>query len=193
MSEQERNEMAKRNINLIYHVLGQLNLLDMQDEFIDIGYLGLSRGIDNFKKEKGYKESTYLTACIKREIINHIRSELRLKRHKYSTVSLNALINDTNCDTFVEYLETLADDSVNFEKEIETKDLFEIAENNIEKLKDSHKKIIKYSYGVGGYPKLTLTELSNMMGISKQAVFVQKKKALANLKKMMKEDGVDGN
>lgn len=189
MSEEEKNEMAIRNFKLIYGVLKQLNLLDMSDELIDLGMIGLSRGIDNFKKEKGYKESTYLSTCIKREIIGHIRKELTLKRHKYSTVSLSSIISDTD----LEFVETVADESINFEEEIEKQELFSIMEGYVNELKDGFKEVIGYSYGVCGYPKITITEMSERMGISKQAIFAKRKRALKHLRKLMKEGDIYGD
>ena len=53
---------------LIYLVLKKLNLKDKEDEYYDVGLVGLAKGIKTYDKTKGYQRSTYYVKCIKNEI-----------------------------------------------------------------------------------------------------------------------------
>ena len=82
---------------LIYLVLNQMNLRNKEDEYFDVGLVGLAKGIKTYDKTKGYQRSTYYVKCIKNEICKELCFENRDKRIKGKyNISLNSYISNPN-------------------------------------------------------------------------------------------------
>ena len=81
-------KLILENQNLIYNVLKKLNLYQQHEEYFDLGMIGLIKGVKSFDKNKGYKLSTYLTTCIRNEIL------IFLRKRKINCLSLEDDIND---------------------------------------------------------------------------------------------------
>lgn len=68
--EEARNILIERNLRLVAHVCKKYaNTKVDQDDLISIGTIGLIKGINSFKVEKGSKLSTYVSRCIDNEIL----------------------------------------------------------------------------------------------------------------------------
>ena len=60
--EEARNILIERNLRLVAHVVKKYtNAKVEQDDLISIGTIGLIKGINSFKVEKGSKLSTYVS------------------------------------------------------------------------------------------------------------------------------------
>ena len=73
MTDQEKNEMFKRNEKLIYLAIKRVGLIKKDKEVYDIGLIGITKGINTYDKNMGYKETTYLYKCIYNELVRFIR------------------------------------------------------------------------------------------------------------------------
>lgn len=81
-------KMILENQNLIYSVLKKLNLYHQHEEYFDLGMIGLVKGVKSFDKNKGYKLSTYLTTCIRNEIL------MFLRKRRINCLSLEDNVNE---------------------------------------------------------------------------------------------------
>jgi len=78
--EEARNILIERNLRLVAHVAKKYSTTKVdQDDLISIGTVGLIKGINSFKVEKGNKLSTYISRCIENEILMHLRSIKKLR------------------------------------------------------------------------------------------------------------------
>ncbi len=63
--EEARNILIERNLRLVAHVSKKYsNSKIEQDDLISIGTIGLIKGINSFKQEKGVRLATYVSRCI---------------------------------------------------------------------------------------------------------------------------------
>lgn len=68
--EEARNLLIERNLRLVVHVCKKYSNANIdQDDLLSIGTIGLIKGINSFKEEKGSKLSTYVSRCIDKAIV----------------------------------------------------------------------------------------------------------------------------
>ena len=78
--EEARNLLIERNLRLVAHVTKKYSTTKVeQDDLISIGTVGLIKGINSFKVEKGARLSTYVSRCIDNEILMHLRATKKLR------------------------------------------------------------------------------------------------------------------
>lgn len=65
---------------LVYLAKKFANDVDELEEYIQVGSIGMIKGINSFQDEKG-KLSSYLSTCIRNELFRHIRYKKREKRY----------------------------------------------------------------------------------------------------------------
>ena len=64
-----RSELIEHNLRLVAHIVKKYYASNgEQDDLVSIGTLGLIKGIDSFKPEKGTKLATYASRCIENAI-----------------------------------------------------------------------------------------------------------------------------
>ena len=78
--DEARNILIERNLRLVAHVAKKYSTTKVeQDDLISIGTVGLIKGINSFKIEKGARLSTYVSRCIDNEILMHLRATKKLR------------------------------------------------------------------------------------------------------------------
>ena len=104
--EEARNLLIERNLRLVAHVAKKYSTAKVeQDDLISIGTIGLIKGINSFKMEKGARLSTYVSRCIDNEILMHLRATKKLGAEVY----LNEPIGKDKDDNIVTLKEVLKD------------------------------------------------------------------------------------
>ncbi len=182
-----KEEMFKRNERLIFLTLKKMGYLSRQDDLYDVGLIGLTEGINSFDSSKGFKESTYLCACIRNKIRQHIYLQNMPKRKcPTSIISLDYEF-DNESQNGSSYENIIPDLNVDIEKEIMNLETREILESAIQKLKLSYQEVIKKYYGLGFKPRKD-PEIAQELGISQSAVNEKRKRALKHLKKILEKD-----
>lgn len=168
---------------LIYLVLNQMNLRNKEDEYFDVGLVGLAKGIKTYDKTKGYQRSTYYVKCIKNEICRELYLESLKKREgrKYN-ISLNEFIDKE--EKGEELLDYIPDERQNTERDallrIQKEDLRYCIELFLTK---KQKKIIKEYC----FEELSIDEIAEKHHISKQMVYAHMRAACRRLRpKMLK-------
>ena len=82
--EDARNILIERNLRLVAHVCKKYANSNVdQDDLISIGTIGLIKGINSFKPEKGARLSTYVSRCIDNEILMYFRATKKLSCEVY--------------------------------------------------------------------------------------------------------------
>ena len=65
-----RNTLIEHNLRLVAHIVKKYSAAAIENEdLISIGTIGLMKGIESFKPEKGSKLSTYVSRCIENAIL----------------------------------------------------------------------------------------------------------------------------
>ena len=187
MSEEDR--MVLENINLIHGVIKDFNLGYLADDLYDIGLIGLTKGIQSYNKELGNSESTYMYACIKREIFGYLRQKRAKKRSGCREISLYTKVITASKDNHAtELINYIADKRCDFEERIADEEEIKVLEKYINNLTAGQKEIVCNYYGVCGYGRMSVLDMKKKFGVSKQAIFAKRNRALENLRKMYERD-----
>ena len=82
--EDARNILIEKNLRLVAHVCKKYSNSNIeQEDLISIGTIGLIKGINSFKPEKGARLSTYVSRCIDNEILMYFRATKKLSSEVY--------------------------------------------------------------------------------------------------------------
>lgn len=164
MKEQE----IIKHIPLIKKVIKDLHCRyrteEEYQEYYSIGTLGLVKGARSY--DGSSKPSTYLYACIKKEILHMFAYNSRQKRYG-QVESLNQPII-TGDESSGELQDTIASDE-NIENQFQERESYENLYRAINRLKPYKRKIIIENYGIGCTRK-TIRELAKENGRSRTAI-----------------------
>lgn len=79
-NEEAKNILIERNLRLVAHISKKYSSTNIdQEDLISIGTIGLIKGINSYKINKGTKLSTYVSRCIDNEILMYLRAT---KKHR---------------------------------------------------------------------------------------------------------------
>ncbi len=184
--EEARNLLIEKNLRLVVHVCKKYANANIdQDDLLSIGTIGLIKGVNSFKTNKGSKLSTYVSRCIDNEVLMHLRWAKKLN----SEVYLNEPIGKDKDDNVITLEEVLENDNKSIEDEIDTKMKIKKMYNKIKEiLKDREKTIIELRFGLKGEKPKTQKEIAKMMGISRSYVSRIETKAIDKLSKEFEEE-----
>ena len=159
---------ARDHFGLIYKVINDLRLSYRQDEFYDLGLIGLTKAIQTYDESKG-TFGNYGYMCIKNEILSELARE--------KEVDLLSLDYDMTGEEF-----TLTDitNNVNLERDMLKKEEMNELYYCLLKLKDKEIEVISSYFGLGR-EKITINQIAKNMNLSKQRVCVIKKRSLNKL------------
>ncbi len=180
-----RNLLIERNLRLVAHVCKKYaNTKVEQEDLLSIGTIGLIKGINSFKLEKGAKLSTYVSRCIDNEILTYLRSSKKINAEVY----LNEPIGKDKDDNVVTLEEVLENEERNIEEVVDLKmKIKELYNKMKEILKDREKTIIELRFGLDGRKPKTQNEIAKSMGISRSYVSRIETKAIGKLAKEIQE------
>ena len=144
--EDARNILIERNLRLVAHICKKYNIPNVDnDDLISIGTIGLIKGINTYKTDKGVRLATYASRCIENEILMHLRSIKKLGAEVY----LNEPIGKDKDDNEISLIDILENDEKAIEDEIDlkikTKKLYEKMKDI---LKGREKTIIELRFGL---------------------------------------------
>lgn len=177
--EESRNLLIEHNLRLVAHIVKKYDIKKEQTEdLISIGTIGLIKGIDSFKPEKGHKLTTYASKCIENEILMYLRSS----KNYFQNVSLNDPIATDKDGSEITLIDAISAP--------ETSSIIDdmIIEDNVEKLKrfihvlDSRElEIITKRFGLYGQEEETQREIAKELRISRSYVSRIEKRAFMKI------------
>lgn len=183
--EDARNMLIERNLRLVAHVCKKYSNSNVdQDDLISIGTIGLIKGINSFKQEKGARLSTYVSRCIDNEILMYFRATKKLS----SEVYLSDPIGKDKDDNVVTLQEVLENDERSVEDSVDLKMKVKLLYEKMKNiLKDRERTILELRFGLDGNKPKTQIEIAKSMGISRSYVSRIETKAIGKLAKEFKE------
>ena len=175
-----REKLINHNLRLVAHVCKKYNGAYEADDLISVGSIGLIKGIDSFKKEKGSQLSTYVSRCIENEILMLLRAN---KKHKVCVSIEDPIGYDKDgqeLSLFDIIPQNEEDDPGNIvEKKVLVEEVKEFMKHN---LSDREYKIICLRYGLIDHIERTQQEVAEIMQISRSYISRIETKALEILK-----------
>lgn len=183
--EDARNILIEKNLRLVAHVCKKYSNSNVDpDDLISIGTIGLIKGINSFKLEKGAKLSTYVSRCIDNEILMHFRATKKLGAEVY----LSDPIGKDKDDNVVTLQEVLENDDKSIEDSVDLKMKIKLLYDKMKSvLKERERTIIELRFGLDGHKPKTQIQIAEQMGISRSYVSRIETKAIGKLAKEIKE------
>ena len=172
-----RNKLIEHNLRLVSHIVKKYNQTSENDDLISIGIIGLIKGIDSFKNEKGNKLTTYCARCIDNEILMYFRNNKKNSQN----ISLDEQIGFDKDGNEISLLDVLKTPNIDFIEKINIKDNIKLLEKYFKVLSDREKMIICKRYGIYNYDELTQKEIAKELKISRSYVSRIEKRALTKL------------
>ena len=180
-----RNVLVEHNLRLVAHIIKKYYTQTSDvDDLISIGTIGLIKGINTYRPDKGVRLATYASRCCENEILMHFRS----MKKTAGDVSLSDAIDTDSDGNSLSLMDVLAQD----EELSDAVGNFEICRKLHEyvdtALSEREARIIKIRYGLGSLEPKTQRETAQMLGISRSYVSRIEKKALEKLRLALGED-----
>lgn len=167
-------ELYQRFDRLIYKMARQEHVRPIYEEAVCAGKLALVEAVRDYSPLQGTPFSAYVYQKVKFAVWNLFKKE---RRRWQMELSLSTAIGDVG---------TLADfipDSHDFTDEVEKQQAVETVVQQIEKLPEKQRRILKILFIEGK----NLTQAAKLLGVSVQAVASLRNRALKKLKENMKQ------
>ncbi len=177
--ENARKKLIEHNLRLVAHVIKKYySDYSDQDDLISIGTIGLIKGVNSFKPDKGTKLATYCARCIENEILMYFRNNKKISRE----ISFSEPIDTDSEGNPLTLMDIIATDDTIVD-DIDTKTKLIKLIKLINEIKDERDKLIIIKrYGLDGKPPLTQREIAKELNISRSYVSRIEKRILEDMK-----------
>ena len=174
-----RNKLVEHNLRLVAHIMKKYYAqADDVDDLISIGTVGLIKGINSYKPDKGVRLATYASRCIENEVLMHFRSA----KKSAGDMSLSEALDLDSEGGGLSIMDLIAQED-DMTEVISSRELCkELREQVKSCLTAREQKIISLRYGLEGRAPLTQRETAALCGISRSYVSRIEKKALEKLR-----------
>ena len=179
-----RNLLVEHNLRLVAHIVKKYYAqAENVEDLISIGTVGLIKGVNTYRAEKGVKLSSYVSRCIENEILMSFRG----KRKSAGDVSLSDALDVEEEGGALSILDVLCDEDDMAER-IERSELCTQLRNAVEtELSGREKEIITLRYGLDGKEPLTQRQVAERFSISRSYVSRIEKRAVEKLRAVLGE------
>ena len=176
-----RNVLVEHNLRLVAHIVKKYYQTDDADELISIGSIGLIKGINTYRPDKGVRLATYVSRCIENEILMAFRA----RRKTAGDVSLSEALDTDEDGGGLQIMDVIASED-DLADQIGSRELCRSLRESIDRCLDEREaKIIRLRYGLDGANPLTQLETAEVCKISRSYVSRLEKRALEKLRAAM--------
>ena len=183
--EQAKNKLVEHNLRLVAHIIKKYyTQTEDVDDLISIGTIGLIKGINSYRADKGVRLATYASRCIENEILMHFRSQ----KKSMGDISLSEALDVDDEGAGLSFLDVLSceDDMAG---RIGSQEIcLKLRECVGTVLTKREAMIINLRYGLSGLEPKTQRETAQLCKISRSYVSRIEKKALQKLRDALGED-----
>ena len=179
-----RNKLVEHNLRLVAHIVKKYYQNDDADDLISIGSIGLIKGINTYKPDKGVRLATYASRCIENEILMYFRS----RKKTAGDVSLSEALDADGEGNGLQLMDVVAAEE-DLADQIGSREQCESLRAVLDRCLDQREaRIIRLCYGLGGRKPLTQLETAERCGISRSYVSRLEKRALEKLRLALDEE-----
>ena len=178
-----RNTLVEHNLRLVSHVMKKYYAqADDMDDLLSIGTVGLIKGVDSYRADKGVKLSTYCSRCVENEVLMYFRS----RRRAQGELSLSEALEGDE-DGSLSILDVIADEE-DLAERVGDRELCEKLRTLLSRaLSEREATIIRLRYGLGGAEALTQKQTAERIGVSRSYVSRIEKRALEKLREALED------
>ena len=206
-----RNVLIERNLRLVAHIIKKYYThYDDTDDLISIGTIGLIKGINTYRPDKGVRLATYASKCAENEILMYFRST----RKNASEMLLSDVLDTDGDGNNLSLIDILSEDD-DMDEHLQADEVSRALRRCIGEVLDAREaeiiqadevsralrrcigevldareaEIIRLRYAIGGGEALTQRETAQRCGISRSYVSRIEKKAIEKLRAALQADG----
>ena len=179
--------LIERNLRLVAHIVRKYqNLGEEMEDLISIGTIGLIKGINTYRPDKGVRLATYASKCAENEILMYLR-KLAAQRTEVSF--------DEPLNTDWDGNELLLSDVLGTDPDMVSRGIEESAERQmlfaaLSHLSPREQQIMDLRFGLHGHPEMTQKEVADILGISQSYISRLEKRILHRLHgELVREEG----
>ena len=174
-----RNCLVEHNLRLVAHIIKKYYTQSGEtDDLISIGTIGLIKGINTYRSDKGVRLATYASRCIENELLMHFRTQ----RKTAGDVSLSEMLDVDGEGSALAMMDVIAQDDDMLER-LGSEELFGKLRNSVQTVLDEReRRIVILRYGLNGREPLTQHDTASRCGISRSYVSRIEKRALEKLR-----------
>ena len=177
-----RNRLVEHNLRLVAHIVKKYyTQTEDTDDLISIGTIGLIKGINTYRRDKGARLTSYASRCIENEILMFFRS----RRRSSSDLSLSDAIETDDESGGLSLLDVVSEDQDLSELVCEKELGSRLRGAMAGVLDERETRIITLRYGMDGTEPKTQRETAELCGISRSYVSRLEKRALEKLRRAL--------
>lgn len=184
-----RNTLVEHNLRLVAHIMKKYyTQTDDTDDLISIGTIGLIKGINTYRTDRGVRLATYASRCIENEILMHFRS----RRKTAGDVSLSDALDVDSDGAGLSVMDIVATDE-DMADVVGSEEICRSLHGCMQReLSERERAVITMRYGMDGTKPKTQRETATECGISRSYVSRIEKRALEKLRAALGEDANPG-
>lgn len=177
--------LIEHNLRLVVYIARRFENTGINiEDLISIGTIGLIKGINTYRPEKGVRLATYASRCCENEILMYFRA---LKKSA-GDVSLSESIDVDGDGNTLSLMDIISQEDDMAERIGDCETCLRLREYVDSVLSEREAEIIKLRYGLRGSKPLTQRETATLCGISRSYVSRIEKRALEKLRVALGED-----
>ena len=163
-----RNKLVEHNLRLVAHIIKKYyTQTEDTDDLISIGTIGLIKGINTYRRDRGVRLTSYASRCIENEILMFFRS----RRKSAGDVSLSDAI-ETEDDSGSLSLFDVVSEEQDLSEQVCEKELCAQLRREMERtLDERERRILTLRYGLDGAERHTQRETAELCAISRSYVY----------------------
>lgn len=175
-----RDKIIKSNLKFVASVAKPYIGMGLSySDLIAEGNLGLMKAMEKFKYEKGYKTISYSVWWIRQTILEALKKRNLLKGDELSNTDIQENENETDDEEIVEPENYV--DQFNFDN-LNVMDDSKVVKNLMDVLTEREKEVISSYFGLNSTDEMTLEEIGENFGLTKERIRQIKECALKKLR-----------
>lgn len=178
--------LIEHNLRLVVYIARRFENTGVGlEDLISIGTIGLIKGINTYRPDKGVRLATYASKCAENEILMYFRST----RKNASEMLLSDVLDTDGDGNSLSLIDILSEDD-DMDEHLQADEVSRALRRCIDNVLDAREaEIIRLRYAIGGGEALTQRETAQRCGISRSYVSRIEKKAIEKLRAALQADG----
>ena len=174
-----RNALVEHNLRLVSHIMKKyFTQHEDMDDLISIGTIGLIKGINTYRADRGVRLATYASRCIENEILMYFRSQ----KKSSGDMSLSDALDVDSDGNGLSMMDVVAEDE-DLAERIGTQEVCRSLKKSVDTALDAREAmVITLRYGLDGKQPKTQKDTAEICGISRSYVSRIEKRALEKLR-----------
>ena len=184
--EEGKKLLIEHNLRLVVYIAKKFDNTGVGvEDLISIGTIGLIKGINTYRPDKGVRLATYASKCAENEILMYFRST----RKNASEMLLSDVLDTDGDGNNLSLIDILSEDD-DMDEHLQADEVSRALRRCIGEVLDAREaEIIRLRYAIGGGEALTQRETAQRCGISRSYVSRIEKKAIEKLRAALQADG----